>query len=60
MVVKEDKCGDKESSKHFIACRNELTKRDVRVEWLKETSGLKRIRLVNEFLERKLKKRKKI
>ena len=28
------------------------------MEWVKETSNFKRIRLVNEFLERKLKKRK--
>ena len=32
------RCGEKESSEHFIFCKNESTAREIKVEWPKESN----------------------
>ena len=41
-------CGEKETSEHIVECRG---KKEVKVEWLKETDDLRKIRSMNALLE---------
>ena len=52
-------CGKKETVEHLVTCKkNEDDKEQgVKIEWLKETKDLVKIRMMNEYLERKIKER---
>ncbi len=43
------KCGEKETSEHLIRCEKDLQEGKVKLDWLKETNNLEKIRKVNEL-----------
>ena len=53
------RCGERESSEHMISCKLNTEKDKIKVEWLKETEDLEKIRKVNNYFKRRLEKREK-
>ena len=38
--------------------KGEGGRKDIKVEWLRETDNIKKVRMVNEFMEKKIEERK--
>ena len=48
------------TSEHLIECRRRKVKEEekIKVEWLRETDNIKKVSMVNEFMEKKIEERK--
>ena len=53
-------CGEKETSEHKIRCRERKVKEEdiINEEWLRETDNMKKVRMVNEYMKKKIEERK--